>query len=104
EAQVTMSLALSPGVDVPVLRVSSRTGDGLPELFAAIEAAPLRRQTHRPARELLRLAQQVLARRFAEGQSRPGVTALLARWQRAEVDTPTAALALLRCLAEGSTG
>jgi LAO/AO transport system ATPase len=99
EGQVKMSLGLTPGLDVPVLLVSSRTGAGLPELFGAIEAAPLRRGTHRPARELLRLAQQVLARRFLERQSGAEAGAILGRWQRGEVDTPTAAAALLRCLA-----
>lgn len=100
EAQVRQSLGLSPGADVPLLRVSSRTGAGLPELLAAIEAVPLRRGVDRPARELLRLSQQWLARRFAERAQESDVRAVLDAWQRGDIEPSTAAARLVRCLAE----
>lgn len=95
EAQVKTSLGLTAGLDVPVFRVSSRTGAGLAELFASIEAAPLRRGVARSPRELLRRAQQLLTRRFAERQNDPAVREVLAWWERGEVD---AVAALLRAL------
>jgi LAO/AO transport system ATPase len=103
ESQVRQSLGLTPGVHVPILRVSSRTSEGLPELLAAIEAVPLRRGMSRPARELVRLAQQLLARRFAERQNAPTVRDVLSRWQRGEIDTPTATATLFGYLTGEAT-
>ncbi len=103
-AQVRMSLGLTPGVDIPVLRVSSRTGDGLAELYRAIVSASLRRGTRRTPRELLRLAQQLLARRFVDRQSDPAVREVLTRWQGGGLDSTAATVALLDDLAGGKSG
>ena len=46
EAQVLATLALGAGTVVPVLRVSSRSGSGLDELWQTIAARPLRRDLH----------------------------------------------------------
>ncbi len=51
EAQVLSTLALGTGPVVPVLRVSSRTGSGLRELWQTIAARPLRRGRQQSGRE-----------------------------------------------------
>jgi LAO/AO transport system kinase len=83
EAQVLATLALSATPPPPVLRVSARSGAGVADLWQAIASLPLRRGKQRDARELLRLAQGLLARRLADAQvaGDPAVRDLLARWQ-----------------------
>jgi LAO/AO transport system kinase len=98
EAQVLAALALSQAPPVPVLRVSSRSGAGLAELWQAIASRPLRRGGRRDAEELLRLARERLARRFASLRQGPELAELLARWQRGEIGGDEAAAALLRLL------
>jgi LAO/AO transport system kinase len=104
EAQVLSTLSLSAAPSPPVLRVSARTGAGLTELWSLIARLPLRRGTA-GASELLRLAQETLAARFAaartDGDDR--VRDLLDRWQRREVEPIRAAAELLRLL-QGSEG
>jgi LAO/AO transport system kinase len=100
EAQVLAMLALSAGAAPPVLRVSARTGAGLAELWDAIAARPLRRGGPGTARDLLRLAQEELADRFAAAEAgrQTEVQALLGRWQRGEVPPARAGGELLRLL------
>ena len=88
EAQLLAMLALSTKTAPPVLRVSSRTGAGVAELWQTIAAMPLRRGERDPAR-LLRLAQEMLAARFDEGSS------LVAAWRRGEMSDAEAARRLL---------
>jgi LAO/AO transport system kinase len=96
EAQVLAALALSHAPAVPVLRVSSRSGDGIEQLWQTIAERPLRRGQRRDAEELLRLARDLLTMRFA---SRPAaLQALLERWQRGEVTPDAAAAEALRAL------
>jgi LAO/AO transport system ATPase len=97
EAQVVAALALSPGAAVPILRVSSRTGSGVEELYRTIESLPLRRGARRDAEELLRLARELLTQRFA-GRS-ASLEALLERWGRGELSPDEAAKEALRVLA-----
>jgi LAO/AO transport system kinase len=106
EAQVLAMLALSPGPAPPVLRVSARTGAGLAELWAAIAARPLRRGGLGTGRDLLRLAQEELAARFASAEAghAPGLEELLARWQRGELPPARAGDELLRLLAAQGGG
>jgi LAO/AO transport system kinase len=101
EAQVRATLALGTGSDVPVLRVSSRTGDGIPELWQTIAARPLRRRRQQSGRDLLRLAQQTLAARFAaaEAAGQSDLRQLLAAWQQGEISSAQAVSALVRFLA-----
>jgi LAO/AO transport system kinase len=99
EAQVLAALALSHALAVPVLRVSSRSGAGVSELWQAIAALPLRRGTRHDADQLLRHARECLAQRFAARRHDPALAELLARWQRGEVGSDEAAAALLRLLA-----
>src|SRR5262245_9516576 len=68
EAQVLAALGLSAGPSVPVLRVSARTGAGLAELWQTIAGLPLKRAARLEGRDLLRLAQETLAARFAAAQ------------------------------------
>jgi 2-methylcitrate dehydratase len=104
EAQVLATLALGTSQVVPVLRVSSRSGAGIAELWQTIGARPLRRGQQRSGRDLLRLAQQTLAARFATantlGQSE--LRGLLATWQRGEISSSQAASALVQLLANSS--
>lgn len=98
EAQVLATLALSAGPVVPVLRVSARTGAGLGELWQTIASLPLRRGHQKSGRDLLRLAQQTLAARFAAAEARPELRQLLADWQRGGLTSAQAAAALLQLL------
>jgi LAO/AO transport system ATPase len=98
EAQVLATLALSQAPAVPVLRVSSRSGAGINELWQAIASRPLRRGARRNAEELLRLARARLAHRFAALRQDPALVEIESRWQRGEVSVDEAAAALLRLL------
>jgi LAO/AO transport system ATPase len=101
EAQVLATLALSMGPAPPVLRVSARSGVGLPDLWSAIAALPLRRGRPSSADDLLNLAKAMLATRFAAARRAGDVELvdLLDRWQRGEVDGPATAAKLLMRLA-----
>jgi hypothetical protein len=101
EAQVLATQALSNGPAAPVLRVSARSGAGLPELWKAITGLPLRRANGAQDDDLLQLAQATLATRFtAARQAGDGEMArLLDRWHGGEIDKPTAVAELLGHLA-----
>jgi LAO/AO transport system ATPase len=104
EAQVRGSLGLSGNPAAPVLRVSAKTGEGVDQLGSAILGAPLRRGAREGgARDLLRLAQQALADRFARAEAVPGddLRHLVGRWRRGELANDEAGAALLRLLAGG---
>jgi LAO/AO transport system ATPase len=89
EAQVQASLGLSPGEAVPVRRASARTGEGVAELWKAIEALARRRAERTDAGRLLRLAQDLVAARFhSDG-------AVVEAWRRGELDDAAAARRLL---------
>jgi LAO/AO transport system kinase len=104
EAQVLATLALGSGPAAPVLRVSARTGAGLPELWDAVASLPLRRSGRTSGRELLRRAEETLASRFAQAEAAnaPQLRRLLERWQQGEMDGDQAAGALLDWLGRGS--
>jgi putative protein kinase ArgK-like GTPase of G3E family len=100
-AQVRMALDLSMGRDVPVVRVSSKTGAGLAELWEAALAVPLRRHPEEDAAgELLRLAQEELAARFraARANGHADLEELLLRWRQGQQPAGEARSALLRML------
>jgi LAO/AO transport system kinase len=101
ESQVLATLALGSSPVVPVLRVSSRSGQGISELWQAIAAVPLRRGRQRRGRDLLRLAQQMLAARFAaaEAMEQKELQQLIAAWQHDEISSTQAASALMKLLA-----
>ncbi len=104
EAQVLATLALGTSPVVPVLRVSSRSSAGVRELWQAISSCPLRRGRRQSGRELLRLAQQTLAARFAAAAAadRSELRQLLTAWQHDEISSAQAASALLKLLANSA--
>ncbi len=85
-----------------VVRVSSRTGEGVEELWKAAADRPLRRSGQEANEEtLLAAAQEALAHSFAAAQ-RSGdnaLTALLAEWQAGRIDKQTALRRLFSILA-----
>lgn len=100
EMQVRASLELGSGPQVPVLRVSSRTGQGLDDLAQAILAFPLRRSVAPTSSELLRLTQETLATRFTDAVTKPdeALKKLLGAWQEGQLDDERAAVAALKLL------
>lgn len=104
EAQVLATLALGTGPVVPVLRVSSRTGEGVHELWQTIASRPPRRGQPQSGRDLLRLAQQTLATRYAaaEATGRIELRQLLVAWQDGEISSSQAASALVNLLANAT--
>ena len=105
EAQVKAALHLSANREVPVLRVSAKTGEGLESLWKQIASAPHRRTAGSiGGKELLRLAQEILALRFetAEAARDEDLARLMERWQKGNVDLDVAASELLRLLGNKS--
>jgi LAO/AO transport system ATPase len=103
EAQVRGLLNLPGCREVPVLRVSSRTGEGLEELGRMIASMPAgRARREAGARTLLRMAQQRLAQRFPRETER--LQPLLDRWRRQELTDAQAADELLNLLAGAPEG
>jgi LAO/AO transport system ATPase len=101
EAQVKAMLGLTDGHETPVLKVSAKAGQGVAELWAVLAGLPLRRQkTPSDGRELLRLAQESLAERFAAAAAHdPRLQELIRRWQQGELNRDEAAARLLQALA-----
>jgi 2-methylcitrate dehydratase len=96
-AQVQSALELAGGKPAPVLLVSSRTGLGLNELTALVEALSNRVRTDADAqRELLKLAQNELAERYR----RNDVSRILADWQAGQVTSTEAVQRLLQFLSQ----
>jgi putative protein kinase ArgK-like GTPase of G3E family len=84
-AQVRAALSLSVSREIPVVRVSSRTGEGLAQLWQTIEVCPRRRQARVATDgDLLELARQALAARFARARANedPGLLRLLEQWRQ----------------------
>jgi LAO/AO transport system ATPase len=97
EAQVKELLGLPGCREIAVLRVSSAKGQGLAELWSAIERSPRRDGALEPAAQvLLRRAQQVLAERLQDRAGRVG--GVVDRWKRRELDEAQAADELLHLL------
>jgi LAO/AO transport system ATPase len=102
-AQLRSAVDLAGHQPIPVLPVSSRTGAGLGELVQAILDSPPRRTLRSSlSKDLLLLAQEVLAARCAAALSRrdPGVQHIIDAWQRRELAPVAAGAALLRLLAQ----
>jgi LAO/AO transport system kinase len=101
EQQVQSALQLSAKEAPPVVRVSARTGEGLERLWQLISEHPRRRASGSgTATELLRLAQEDLALRFAsrEASGDPRLRDLLARWREHRLSEREAAALLLELL------
>jgi LAO/AO transport system kinase len=103
ESQVRSSLELPGTRPVPILRVSAKKGEGIEPLWRAIAACPLRRQVGwAGGQELLRLAQDALAARFARAATRrdASLEKMLADWERGALSPPAAVNALLDHLSQ----
>jgi hypothetical protein len=88
---------------VSVLRVSAKTGEGVEALWAAIAGKALRRtQATSEGHELLRLAQDTLARWFgaAQANGHAAFRQVLDDWQHGRLDDCSAAETLVKLLLE----
>jgi putative protein kinase ArgK-like GTPase of G3E family len=98
EAQLRRTLDL-PGVKpVRLLRVSTKKGEGLDQLWETIAALPLRRAARAAVgRDLLRLAQESLSARFstAVASQDERLAQLIADWKQGLLSQPAAVRALL---------
>jgi LAO/AO transport system ATPase len=100
-SQVRTALDLAGVSSVPVLRVSARTGEGIPELWGAIGKIALRpRQQFSDGVELLRSARDELERRFSRAADSPRVKSLLDEWRAGTLSRNSATASLLRLLSE----
>jgi hypothetical protein len=84
-----------------VLRASSKTGEGIAELWQAVTHIPLRRQQAADGWDLVRIAQELVARRFADARAAHdlAMSRLLSQWYQGQVDEQAAAATLLGLLA-----
>jgi LAO/AO transport system ATPase len=100
EAQVLNTLSLSTGHVPPVLRVSARSGTGLSELWDVVAGLPLRRAADASERNLVRLAQEALAIRFAAGKKANdnALARLIESWKKGELPASEAGAAFLELL------
>ena len=100
-AQLRAMLELSPGRAVPVLLVSTKRGQGHAELWDALQALPRRRRPP-DGEALLRLAQDLLARRLrrAEQQRDGELEQLLEEWRQGMCPPDEAVGRLVRLLAD----
>ncbi len=102
EAQVRQTLALSGGSQPAVLRVSSRSGEGIEALWKVLRDLPPRRAADESGgRDLLRLAQEILAEQFARAEAArdPALGRIVADWRAGTLDSERAGATLLRLLA-----
>jgi LAO/AO transport system ATPase len=84
-AQVRAALSLSVAREIPVVRVSSRTGEGLDQLWQTILACPRRRQLRAATDgDALELARAALTARFARARDAndPALLRLLEQWRQ----------------------
>jgi LAO/AO transport system kinase len=95
--QIRAMLALSTQRTVPVMLVSSRTGAGLGDLVAFVERVSKRSRSEEEARrELLRLAQQEVAARFA----RRGLSEIVDSWSAGRLTAAEAVSRVLQVVSE----
>ncbi len=101
-AQIRAALDLAGGPPAPVVQVSSKTASGLAELWETLLRLPLHRGAgNKRSRELLRLAQETLARRFAQAEQAgdADLQGLLHQWQQGAIMPEEAGNTILALLA-----
>jgi LAO/AO transport system kinase len=99
EAQLRAVLDPAGDRRVAILRVSAKTGEWIDRLWETVRALPRRRGEDRAAaRELFRLAQELLASRFAAAEADSQLTDLAIRWRQGGLGDAEAAAALARLL------
>ncbi len=104
EAQVRATLGLANGQQIPVIRVSAKTGEGIEALWAAVAASESGHGIRfDPGHPLLRRAQESLATWFARAQAdqHPDLQQLLAGWQQGTLGEEEAIQALFDLMARG---
>jgi LAO/AO transport system kinase len=95
EAELRHGLEVAMDRNVPILRVSGKTGAGIEQLWKAISERPLRRSgQRRDAGALLRLAQETIAFRFHQGKSDPAFVRILDEWAVGKASTEEALVRL----------
>jgi LAO/AO transport system ATPase len=96
EAELRQGLELSTGRQVPILRVSGKTGSGVELLWKTIvEQASQRGARGTKRKTLLCLAQDDLTSRYASAQAMPKMQKLVNEWNKGELQDQNA-LAQLR--------
>jgi LAO/AO transport system ATPase len=83
EAQVTTIMSLGVREVPPIMRVSSRTGEGIDVLWQTIRACRRRGRARAGGEELLRLAQQMLAERYSNRANE--AASLVDAWRAGDV-------------------
>jgi LAO/AO transport system ATPase len=98
-AQARAAVELS-GHAIPVLRISSKSGEGIDALVEAITASKSKRADHDAGRDLLQLAQEALAERFhaADAAARAALRRLTEELQTGKLPPEQAADAVLAIL------
>jgi LAO/AO transport system ATPase len=102
EAQVRSMLTLGGDSSRPVLRVSSKTGEGVEALWEAIASSPRRKQLPTEGKgDLLQRAQQALEDWFtrAQAQADPDVHELVERWRQGRLGAEEAVKRLFHLIA-----
>jgi LAO/AO transport system kinase len=102
ESQLQMALHLSAHTaNVPILRVSGRTGEGIDALWSAVQACPLRRNhLSVSTRALLRLVRENLESRLSQAESDhdPAWLAILEHWRQGKLSNTQAVAAAWKLL------
>lgn len=100
-AQVRAALDLSSQVKVPVVKVSSKTGAGLEDLWQAIQQCVPAPEAVHGDQELLRLAQEALAMRYHQENfaANQKLQEVLKHWRQGALTAQEAGELVLRWLA-----
>jgi LAO/AO transport system ATPase len=100
EAQVNAALQLSGGAATPVIRVSSKTGAGIPALWAATNRLPrTRNQSRRSKRAFTRIVEARFAEQLGNAKDRDPVYSIYLRWEKREITDDEATRAVISVLA-----
>ncbi len=100
EAQLKTIMSLGNRAAPPILRVSSRTGQGIDALWEMIRSCKRSERMSAGGEELLRLARQLLGERYARRAGDAEVVSLVEAWRGGGVKSGEAAKQLLQLLLE----
>lgn len=107
QLQALLELAMPAGAwEIPVVKVSARTGEGLDRLMDAIDghkryahsSTDVNRERDRATQQILAAAQAELARRIRRGEAGNGIKTLAESVSARKLDPRSAAVELLRDL------
>jgi len=99
--QVRASLNISGGAEIPILKVSAKTGAGIDQLWQVIDALPQKRDAlDHDVRDLLSHAQAELKRRFTRGSqgNEARLCKVIEDWRLGRIDDQSAGAAVLSLL------